>query len=292
MSIVFCSCVGHSIEKRGTASCLACPSLLPSRCPLLDECNICTHSDFKDGNSMLGCLTSWISCPGGGATRVVLELWNGHTISRRSDRLGAFVCQSDGRWMVHELNYTVNDVKTATCYTAAADSQNSPINLNTKTAVRDPALGILQVNYAAGDGDSMTWGANSTFTLKTSVPYNRSTFAATQTDGSRYSLYQMHAHWGQKGAPGSEHSLDGQRYVAEFHFVHFNPDYATFDNSVGKENGIAVIGVFAQLGAANPEFDKILNAIKKGDASDVHGATAHLTSGLKFNYNKMMPGNN
>ena len=33
----------------------------------------------------------------------------------------------------------------------------------------------------------------------------------------------MHAHWGSRHGQGSEHALDGKKFDAELHIVHFNP---------------------------------------------------------------------
>ena len=35
--------------------------------------------------------------------------------------------------------------------------------------------------------------------------------------------WQMHAHWGSRHGQGSEHALDGKKFDAELHIVHFNP---------------------------------------------------------------------
>jgi carbonic anhydrase len=58
----------------------------------------------------------------------------------------------------------------------------------------------------------------------------------------KYSLLQYHIH-----AP-SEHVINGKSYPLEIHFVHGTPD--------GK---LAVIGVFAEEGKANSQFDTILD---------------------------------
>lgn len=32
----------------------------------------------------------------------------------------------------------------------------------------------------------------------------------------------MHAHWGDKGGRGSEHTISGKNFDAEIHIVHYN----------------------------------------------------------------------
>ena len=44
-------------------------------------------------------------------------------------------------------------------------------------------------------------------------------------DGS-YKLAQFHFHWGSSDAPGSEHLINGERYFAEIHLVHFKVIYS------------------------------------------------------------------
>lgn len=49
---------------------------------------------------------------------------------------------------------------------------------------------------------------------------------------------------------GSEHTVNGIRYAAEAHFVHYNKKYGSVANSLGYNDGLAVFGYFLQL--SNP----------------------------------------
>lgn len=62
-----------------------------------------------------------------------------------------------------------------------------------------------------------------------------------------FNLLQFHMH-----AP-SEHTLNGQHYPLEIHFVHSTPD--------GK---LAVVGVFAKIGTANPALQTVLDNAPDG----------------------------
>lgn len=89
-----------------------------------------------------------------------------------------------------------------------------------------------------------------------------------------FKLEQMHAHWGKEEGRGAEHTFDGKVYDGELHLVHWNTKYGSFGEAVDKGDGLAVIGIFLQVGeTANEEFAKItdvLSAIKKkGDKSQV-----------------------
>ena len=57
-----------------------------------------------------------------------------------------------------------------------------------------------------------------------------------------YRVLQMHMHWGANNAQGSEHTVNGNRYPLEYHFVHQKIGEA--DSTIG--DNFAVIGVFAE----------------------------------------------
>ncbi|MGH0150165.1 UNVERIFIED_CONTAM: hypothetical protein FKN15_022363 [Acipenser sinensis] len=77
----------------------------------------------------------------------------------------------------------------------------------------------------------------------------------------RYSAAQLHLHWGSTDhLGGSEHTINGKQYPAEMHVVHFNSDkYSNLSTAVDKADGLAVLGVFIDVGAFNPVFDHILS---------------------------------
>ncbi|XP_009644792.1 carbonic anhydrase 6 [Egretta garzetta] len=59
-----------------------------------------------------------------------------------------------------------------------------------------------------------------------------------------YTAVQMHLHWGglDLETSGSEHTIDGMRYFAELHIVHFNSaNYSSFEEAKDKPNGLAVL---------------------------------------------------
>ncbi|CAJ0919249.1 unnamed protein product, partial [Mesorhabditis belari] len=129
-------------NSRCEKSCQTCAPLTPEECPLINECNICTETTFTRRQNRNGCQEVTISCASG--SRVILELSNGHSVSRKAATLGSFSCQSNGRWQLNGLNYTEKNVKSASCYTASPDRQNSPINLVTQRAIRD--LDLIDFN--------------------------------------------------------------------------------------------------------------------------------------------------
>uniref|UniRef100_A0A673LTJ8 Carbonic anhydrase VI n=1 Tax=Sinocyclocheilus rhinocerous TaxID=307959 RepID=A0A673LTJ8_9TELE len=61
---------------------------------------------------------------------------------------------------------------------------------------------------------------------------------------------QMHLHWGgwDLEASGSEHTVDGIRYMAELHVVHYNSDkYSSFHEAKDKQDGLAVLASFYEV---------------------------------------------
>ncbi|XP_069078115.1 carbonic anhydrase 12 isoform X1 [Pleurodeles waltl] len=75
----------------------------------------------------------------------------------------------------------------------------------------------------------------------------------------RYTAAQLHLHWGNRHHPeGSEHSVNGKRYAAELHIVHYNSDkYPDVATAMDKADGLAVLGILIELGSFHPSFENI-----------------------------------
>jgi carbonic anhydrase len=76
-----------------------------------------------------------------------------------------------------------------------------------------------------------------------------------------YELWQFHAHWGNDSSKGSEHTVDGKTYAAELHLVHWNKKYENPNTAAGQPDGLAVLGMFIEVGEANEELDKVVQAL-------------------------------
>ncbi|KAL2308240.1 hypothetical protein Nmel_001249 [Mimus melanotis] len=59
-----------------------------------------------------------------------------------------------------------------------------------------------------------------------------------------YRLRQLHLHWGSSDLHGSEHIIDGVKYAAELHMVHWNPKHGNFAGALKQPDGVAVVGIF------------------------------------------------
>ncbi|XP_064614085.1 uncharacterized protein LOC135477812 [Liolophura sinensis] len=72
----------------------------------------------------------------------------------------------------------------------------------------------------------------------TGVPYS----------SDEYELLQFHIHFGPDDTSGSEHLMGGKAFPAEIHFLHKNRKYPSVKEALQHEDGLAVIGVFVQVG--------------------------------------------
>ncbi|XP_044305165.1 carbonic anhydrase 14 isoform X1 [Varanus komodoensis] len=168
----------------------------------------------------------------------------------------------------------------------------SPIDIQTGSVQYDPSLlPVEPEGYRDPSGSTFTL-TNNGHTVQLSLPQSLRLHGLP----SKYSAVQLHLHWGGKGHPkGSEHQVDGRAFPAELHVVHFNSDkYANVSEAKDKPDGLAVLGVFLEVGSAeNPAYNHILDHLEDIQyteqetpvaAFDVRGLLpAHL--GHYFRYN-------
>merc|ERR1711881_58122 len=64
-----------------------------------------------------------------------------------------------------------------------------------------------------------------------------------------YNLAHFNIHWGAEDCRGSEHTINGEPFPAEIHFVHYSSKFASLSEAAGNENGLAVVGIFLRLGS-------------------------------------------
>ncbi|XP_067235107.1 carbonic anhydrase 12 isoform X1 [Chanodichthys erythropterus] len=142
----------------------------------------------------------------------------------------------------------------------------SPIDFQTQLLRYDPNLPPIQVqNYNLSTNEQLTLGNNG-HSVQLSLPSHMHISSLPH----RYSAAQLHFHWGSSSLfTGSEHTVNGKRFAGEMHVVHFNSDkYPNISMAVDKHDGLAVLGVFIEIGEFNPAFDKFfkyINGIKYRD---------------------------
>ncbi|XP_050740237.1 carbonic anhydrase 2-like [Eriocheir sinensis] len=88
-----------------------------------------------------------------------------------------------------------------------------------------------------------------------------STIQASVSGGNlpgKYIFSQVHFHF------GSEHTVNGNRFPAEVHLVHYLERYGNFSEALKHDNGVAVLSVMLELSSEdNPLLDPIVNALTK-----------------------------
>ncbi|TRZ02623.1 hypothetical protein DNTS_018262, partial [Danionella cerebrum] len=138
--------------------------------------------------------------------------------------------------------------------------RQSPIDIVSKAAKFDGELKPLCLKY---DGCSSLEILNNGHSFQ--VTYADDTDCSTLTGGpvsGTYRLKQFHFHWGAADNKGSEHTVDGKCYAAELHLVHWNTKYPSFGDATSKPDGLAVVGVFLEVGKENPQLQRILDAFE------------------------------
>ncbi|NXE63547.1 CAH4 anhydrase, partial [Calcarius ornatus] len=83
----------------------------------------------------------------------------------------------------------------------------------------------------------------------------------------KYKAVEFHFHWGvlaeqQILSPGSEHSIDGEKYPMEFHIVHIREDASDVTEAKKTPDGLAVLAFFVEAGEENKNYGTLLSKLK------------------------------
>ncbi|KAF2985874.1 hypothetical protein EK904_001884 [Melospiza melodia maxima] len=83
----------------------------------------------------------------------------------------------------------------------------------------------------------------------------------------KYKAVEFHFHWGvlaeqQVLSPGSEHSIDGEKYPMEFHIVHIREDASDVSEAKKGPDGLAVLAFFVEAGKENKNYETLLSKLK------------------------------
>lgn len=79
-----------------------------------------------------------------------------------------------------------------------------------------------------------------------------------------YIFSQLHFHWGATNTRGSEHTVDGVRFPAELHLVHYNRRYGSMGRALKHDGGLAVFSVLLKLSPLdNPFLKSIIDSLIK-----------------------------
>lgn len=151
----------------------------------------------------------------------------------------------------------------------ASGHRQSPVDINTQTAKRDSDLkeNSLRWEYLGSDSRSLE---NTGHGWKVDIIGSNSLLTGGPLGTNEYRLEQFHCHWGCTDDMGSEHTVDGQSYSGELHFVHWNTTkYKSFSEAAGYPDGLAVLALFLKAGDHHPELEKVTQLLSfvmhKGD---------------------------
>ncbi|XP_069477399.1 carbonic anhydrase 2-like [Ambystoma mexicanum] len=141
----------------------------------------------------------------------------------------------------------------------ATGDHQSPIDIRIKEANYDHNLEPLRIKYDESTSQIIVNNGHS-FNVEFEDSEDRSVVSGGALVGM-YRLKQFHFHWGNCDDHGSEHTVNGHKYAAELHLVHWNTKYSKFGEAVKHCDGLAVIGVFLKIGEANAALQTIIDAL-------------------------------
>ncbi|OCU02867.1 carbonic anhydrase 9 [Xenopus laevis] len=158
-------------------------------------------------------------------------------------------------------------------YPHCGGPEQSPINVVTGAATFDSSLGpILLSGYNVPPEQTLTL-ENNGHTVVLDLPDSLLIIGGlSQT----YRAAQLHFHWGSQSDPGSEHTVNGQRFPGEMHVVHYCAEYNSVSEAATHPGGLAVLAVFIQEGEEeNPTFQQLLpflqNITEEGERTEIPG---------------------
>ncbi|XP_039610240.1 carbonic anhydrase-like isoform X2 [Polypterus senegalus] len=164
--------------------------------------------------------------------------------------------------MAHDWGYGHHNGPSAwsKSFPIADGPRQSPINIIPEQAQHDPSLKPLTLKYDPSTANGILNNGHSV-QVSFADGDNRSTLTGGPVNGT-YRLGQFHFHWGSTDHHGSEHTINGKSFAAELHLVHWNADkYASLAEAAQHPDGLAVVGVFLQVGSSNPHLQRVVDAM-------------------------------
>ena len=135
--------------------------------------------------------------------------------------------------------------------------RQSPINIIPGNAVTEPLYTANPLTFGLGYFQAVSTGRYGN-NGHTATYYPEDNVVREITGGpcgcDVYELVQFHFHWGDADIRGSEHSLNGNFFPLEVHFVHINRKYPNSTVALIMPDGFAVMGVFFYISNEDNDF--------------------------------------
>ncbi|KAK3529248.1 hypothetical protein QTP70_021905 [Hemibagrus guttatus] len=159
-------------------------------------------------------------------------------------------------------------------------SRQSPINIVTANVQAD--MNLTSFNFTGyDDGTVMTKMTNTGRGVKITLDQKKMVVEGGSLPGIYYSK-QFHLHWGNGSSmPGSEHTINSNRFSMELHIVNVKAGYNSTLSALKDPTGIAVLGFFLETtsDAGKPKSWKTLTSYLANisNAGDQVAITEHIT---------------
>ncbi|XP_053127272.1 carbonic anhydrase 7 [Hemicordylus capensis] len=145
-------------------------------------------------------------------------------------------------------------------YPIAEGNNQSPIDIIPAQAIYDPCLKPLNISYGACSSLGISNNGHSVMVDFKDIDDKTVVRGGPLEDP--YRLKQFHFHWGRSPDCGSEHTINGQSFPSELHLVHWNArKYASFGDAVTAPDGLAVVGVFLEVGEEHAGMNRLTDAL-------------------------------
>ncbi|NXO82203.1 CAH4 anhydrase, partial [Sitta europaea] len=167
---------------------------------------------------------------------------------------------------------------------ACKGNRQSPVNIVTRNVVYDQSLKPLTFEGYDVKGSAKWLLENNGHTGKYSPACS---WVKVALDSSpkvgggglrrKYKAIEFHLHWGlprePQNIPGSEHSIDGERYPMELHIVHIREDVPDVTEAKKTPDGLAVLAFFIKADEENKNYATLLSKLEnikyKGQSAPV-----------------------